>query len=463
MSKIITINPATEQTIEEFDVCTKEQVDQAVSDSKKALKIWKELGMQRADYLVSLADELRKNKATLARLITTEMGKPIKESLEEVEKCAWVMRYYAENGIKFLQTQYVTTDAKKSFVVLEPLGVIGSIMPWNFPLWQALRFAAPSLMSGNTVVLKPSSVAPRCGIAIEDSFRNSGFPENVFQTVVGDLTTAELLLDANIDGVSFTGSVNVGAKVGQKALSRLKKCVLELGGSDPFIVCNDANIEKAATGALKGRFINCGQSCIASKRFFVVKDVAEEFIDKFVKKTEKLKVGDPLDEDTDIGPLVNKSALETARDQVYDAIAKGANLLTGGERIERKGFFFPPTIISKVTKEMKVMQEETFSPVAPITIVDNEDEAVKLANSSRFGLGASVWTEDLIKAERMTTMLENGMICVNNVVVSDPRLPFGGIKDSGIGRELSSYGMLEFTNIKSVRFYEELIVKHYVE
>lgn len=463
MSKIITVNPATEQTIEEFDVSTKEQVDKAVSDSKKALKMWKDLGMRRADYLVSLADELRKNKATLARLITTEMGKPIKESLEEVEKCAWVMSYYAENGIKFLQTQYVTTDAKKSFVSLEPLGVIGSIMPWNFPLWQALRFAVPSLMSGNTVVLKPSSVAPHCGIAIEDSFRNSGFPDDVFKTVVGDYTTAEFLLDSNIDGVSFTGSVNVGAKVGQKALSRLKKCVLELGGSDPFIVCTDANIEKAANGALKGRFINCGQSCIASKRFFVVKDVAEEFIDKFVKKTEKLKVGDPLDEDTDIGPLVNKSALETTQDQVDDSIAKGANLLTGGKRIERKGFFFSPTIISEVRKEMKVMREETFSPIAPITIVDNEDEAVKLANSSRFGLGASVWTEDLIKAERITTMLENGMICVNNVVVSDPRLPFGGIKDSGIGRELSSYGMLEFTNIKSVRFYEELIVKHYVE
>lgn len=463
MPKIKTINPATEQVIAEFDVSTKEQVDEAVQKAKKAFKEWRELGSRRADHLASFANELRKNKQRLAKIITNEMGKPIRESIPEVEKCAWVMDYYAENGITFLKTETATTDAKKSFVSFEPLGVIGSIMPWNFPFWQALRFAAPSLMAGNTVVLKPSSVVPQCGLAIEESFRNAGFPSDVFQTVIGDSSTAELLLDSDIDALSFTGSVSVGAKVGQKAISRLKKCVLELGGSDPFIVCADADIEKAASGALKGRFINCGQSCIASKRFFVVKNIADEFIDKFVKNAKKLKVGDPLDEDTDIGPMVNKSALETAQSQVDDAISNDAELLTGGKRIGRKGYFYSPTILRGVKKSMRVMQEETFGPIAPIAIVDDEDEAVMLANASRFGLGASVWTEDLIKAERIAKVLENGLVTVNNVVVSDPRLPFGGVKQSGIGRELSRYGMLEFTNIKSVRFYEELIVKHYVE
>jgi len=463
MSKIETINPATEEVIAEFDVSTKEQVDEAVQKAKKAFAAWRELGSRRTDHLASFANELRKNKQRLAKLITNEMGKPIKESIPEVEKCAWVMDYYAENGITFLKTEAVTTDAKKSFVSFEPLGVIGSIMPWNFPFWQALRFAAPSLMAGNTVVLKPSSAVPQCGLAIEESFRNAGFPRDVFQTIIGDSSTAELLLDSDIDAVSFTGSVSVGAKVGQKAISRLKKCVLELGGSDPFIVCADADIEKAASGALKGRFINCGQSCIASKRFFVVKNVADEFIDKFVKNTKKLRVGDPLDEETDIGPMVNKSALETAQSQVDDATSKGAELLTGGKRVGSKGYFYSPTVLSGVKQSMRVMQEETFGPIAPVAIVNDEDEAVRLANASRFGLGASVWTEDLIKAERIAKVLENGLVTVNNVVVSDPRLPFGGVKQSGVGRELSRYGMLEFTNIKSVRFYEELIVKHYVE
>jgi acyl-CoA reductase-like NAD-dependent aldehyde dehydrogenase len=304
----------------------------------------------------------------------------------------------------------------------------------------------------------------QCGIEIEKSFLKAGVPEGVFQTLVGDSKIAESLIDSDgVNAITFTGSVPVGAKVAQRATSKLKKTVLELGGSDPFIVCEDADIEKASAGAVKGRFVNCGQSCIASKRFIVVKDIAKEFTEKCVQKTERLKVGDPLADDTDLGPLVNAKSLENMEEIVKRSIKEGAELLTGGERFKDKGYFYRPTILANVTPAMEIAQEEVFGPVAPIILAEDEKEATRIANDSKFGLGASIWTQNLEKAEELSSKIESGMVTVNNVVISDPRVPFGGKKYSGFGRELSRYGMLEFVNIKSVRFYDQLVHGPYVE
>jgi succinate-semialdehyde dehydrogenase/glutarate-semialdehyde dehydrogenase/succinyl-CoA reductase len=374
-----------------------------------------------------------------------------------------VIEYYADNGQILSTDEVINTDARKTVIRFQPIGVIGSIMPWNFPYWQALRFAAPSLMIGNTIVLKPASATMQSGIEIEKTFNRVGLPDGVFQTLVGDTSVAESLIDSNINAVTFTGSVPVGAKVAQRATSELKKTVLELGGSDPFIVCEDADVEKASSGAVKGRFINCGQSCIASKRFIVVKSVANEFIEKFVQKTEKLRVGDPLSDDTDIGPLVSASGLNKIDSQVKESVKEGAEVLTGGEQIGRKGYFYRPTVLKKVNPKMQIAQEEVFGPVAPIIVAGDDVESVEIANDSEYGLGASIWTQDLDKAERLSNSVESGIVSVNNVVASDPRVPFGGVKKSGFGRELSRYGMLEFVNIKSVRFYDQLVRNHYVE
>ena len=461
---IKTVNPATEEIIQEYEVMTKEQINDKVKKARNTFQDWKKDASKRTDLLHDFANELRKDKEHLARTATKEMGKAIKESRSEVEKCAWAIEYYADHGQIFSTGEIVNTDARKSIITFQPLGVIGSIMPWNFPYWQGLRFAAPSLMVGNTIILKPASATMQCGIEIEKTFDKAGLSEGVFQTLVGDSRIAETLIDSNgINAITFTGSVPVGAKVAQRATSKLKKTVLELGGSDPFIVCADADIEKASTGAVKGRFINCGQSCIASKRFIVVKEVADEFTEKFVQKTEQLRVGDPLSEETDVGPLVNAKSLENMEGIVNRTAKSGAELLTGGERINGKGYFFKPAIFKNVSPEMEIAQEEVFGPVAPIITANDEKQALEMANDSKFGLGASIWTQDLEKAERLSSMVDSGIVTVNNVVVSDPRVPFGGIKNSGFGRELSRYGMLEFVNIKSVRFYDQLVHNHHVE
>lgn len=460
---IKTINPATEEIIAEYQNITEADLKSKIAKSREAFSKWKTDSKNRAMFLHLLSEELRKNKESLAKVATQEMGKPLKESLAEVEKCAWVMEFYGDNGETFLNPESVNTDARKSFIAFEPIGIIASIMPWNFPYWQALRFAAPSLMAGNTIVLKPASVTMQCGIQIEKMFAKTGFPEGIFQTLVSDSSMAEKLIDSDINAVTFTGSNVVGAKVAQRATSKIKKCVLELGGSDPFIVCSDADIDKASTGAVKGRFINCGQSCIASKRFFIVKNLAKEFIEQFVQKVEKLNVGDPMSESTDIGPLVNADGLHRIDTMVKDAVSKGARVLTGGKMLKDKGYFYAPTVLDNVTPEMMVAREEVFGPVAPVTVVENEDEAIRLANSSQYGLGASIWTKNLEKAEKLSRLIESGIVSVNNVVISDPRVPFGGVKQSGFGRELSRYGMLEFVNIKSVRFYDQLVLHHRVE
>lgn len=440
-----------------------EQIVQLVSKAKRVFPTWKKDYEQRRSYIYNLVEYLKKNKVELAKVATREMGKALKESIGEVEKCAWALEFYADNGDSFLADEVLNTDARKSFLTFEPLGVIGSIMPWNFPYWQALRFAAPCLMAGNVILMKPSRVTIQSGLEIEKAFTESGMPDGIFQTVVGSVESANHLIDSDVNAVTFTGSTDAGAKVGERAAMHLKKCVLELGGSDPFIVLDDAIIEKAAEGAVKGRFINCGQSCVASKRFFVGKNIAKDFIELFIKKASQLKIGDPMSTETDIGPLSSKEGLDTISGIVEDAKEKGAEILLGGEQIDGEGYFYQPTILTNVKPNMRIAKEETFGPVAPITIVDNEGEAVRLANDIEFGLGASIWTRDLAKAEKISRRIESGIVSVNNVVLSDPRIPFGGIKHSGFGRELSRYGMLEFVNIKSVRFYDNLIHHHYVE
>jgi acyl-CoA reductase-like NAD-dependent aldehyde dehydrogenase len=462
-AELITINPTTEEILNKYTIMTKENVSAVVKKARNAYKEWVKDLDKRIDSLYHVAQELRKNKENLSRTATNEMGKAIKEARAEIDKCVWAIEYFADNGKNFIHDESFNTDARKSIIKFEALGIIASIMPWNFPYWQALRFAAPSLIAGNTIVLKPASATMQCGIEIEKTFDKAGLSEGIFKTVIGDSSVAEILVDSDVNAVTFTGSVPVGAKVAQRATSQLKKTVLELGGSDPFIVCADADIEKASTGAVKGRFINCGQSCIASKRFIVVKNIAKEFIEKFIQKTEKLKVGDPSSDDTDIGPLVNEKALKTIDSQVNDSIKEGAEVFIGGEQMGSNGYFYKPTILGNTTPNMRIVNEEVFGPVAPILIAENEKEAIKLANDSEFGLGASIWTKDLENAEVLSNIIKSGIVSVNNVVVSDPRVPFGGIKKSGFGRELSRYGMLEFVNIKSIRLYDQLIHEHYVE
>ena len=459
----MTVNPTSGQILNEYENMAKENINELVRRAREAFSDWKKDIQKRADSLYAFADEIRKNKENLAVTATREMGKAIKESRSEIDKCAWTIEYYADNGKIFTSDEIVNTDARKSVIIFEPIGVIGSIMPWNFPYWQALRFAAPSLMAGNTIVLKPASATMQCGIEIEKAFINAGIPRGIFQTMIGDSSTAETLIDSEINAVTFTGSVQVGGKVAQRATSQLKKTVLELGGSDPFIVCEDADIEKASTGAVKGRFINCGQSCIASKRFIITKEIAGEFIEKFVSKTEKLRVGDPLLDDTDIGPLVNSKSLNNIETLVSKSVKEGAEVATGGEHPNSKGFFYRPTIMKKVSPKMEVASEEVFGPIAPVITVEEEKDAIKVANNSKYGLGASIWTQDLEKAEKLSRSIESGIVTVNNVVISDPRVPFGGIKNSGFGRELSRYGMLEFVNVKSIRFYDQLVHNHHVE
>jgi succinate-semialdehyde dehydrogenase/glutarate-semialdehyde dehydrogenase/succinyl-CoA reductase len=453
--KFATTNPSTGELLAEYEMATPDQVEAAVHRARQAFQDWRRLRpSERGKFLAKVADALKARKDEFARIMTNEMGKIIRESTAEVAKCALALDYYAENAERFLTPELAQTDASKSFVAFEPLGVIAAIMPWNFPMWQLARFAAPALAAGNTTVFKPASATPQTGLSLEAAFNQAGLPAGCFKTLLGDSRIADLMIDSDADAVTFTGSVSVGSKVGERSGRNLKKFVLELGGSDPFIVLEDADLETASAGAVTGRFINCGQSCIAAKRFIVAKPIAEKFTEEFVGKVKKMKVGDPLDPETDMGPLVNESGLKEIERQVKDSVKMGAQVLTGGHRLDRKGFFFAPTLLSNVTQDMPVMREEVFGPVAPIMAVRDQDEAVRVANATEFGLGASVWTRNLEEAEKIARQIQSGVVTVNNVVASDPRVPFGGVKKSGIGRELGRYGLLEFTNIKTVRLYE---------
>jgi len=450
--KITTVNPATEEVLAEYDALTEEQVNHEVNDSRKVYEsIWKKFDIsERGKLLRNLGHLLQQRKKEYATIITNEMGKPITESLAEVEKCSWVCEYYADNGEKFLKPEFIETNAKDSYVRFDPLGVIGCIMPWNFPFWQVLRFCVPALFAGNTVLLKHSSVCPLSGNTIQKALEDAGFPKGVFRHLVGNYVVGEALAKSNVDAVSITGSTRAGKRVAEIASQQLHKFILELGGSDPFIVLKDANIDKAAEIGVKSRFLNNGQSCIAAKRFIVEQDVIEEFTKKFIENVEKQVVGDPLDPKTTIGPLVRDNSRDTIVNQIGQSALKGAKVLVGGNVPQMKGYFFNPTVIGKVTPDMSISREEVFGPVAPIIAARNPTEAIRFANDTEFGLGSSIWSEKFAKENNLVKDIEAGMVFVNSMVISDPRIPFGGIKNSGIGRELSNYGLKEFVNIKSV-------------
>ena len=449
--KFQTINPATGKVIADYYNMSNDEVSGKIKNARIAFQNWKKLDIsERTSYIRRLARVIRKNKDEYARLITEEMGKPVRQSIAEIEKCIWACDYYAEHAESFLSDELIPTEFRKSFVSFEPLGVIAAIMPWNFPFWQVMRFAIPALTAGNVGILKHSSISMGSAVKIEQAFRDAGFPQDVFQSIIGDYRVGEMLIQGGIDAVSITGSINTGKRVAELASRDLKKFVLELGGSDPFIVLEDADLNQTAHMATQARLLNTGQSCIAAKRFIVVKEVAEKFTKLFVENTEAEVIGDPMDSKTTVGPLVRESQRQALIKQVENAKSKGGLILTGGKTVNRDGYFYEPTIISNVNHEMEVVKQEVFGPAAPIIIVDNEDEAVRQANDSEFGLGASIWTNNIERGIRLARQIKSGIVSVNEMVKSDPRLPFGGIKHSGIGRELSEYGIKEFVNIKSV-------------
>jgi acyl-CoA reductase-like NAD-dependent aldehyde dehydrogenase len=448
---IETINPATGKVIGSYNSMSIEEINQRTKNARNSFEDWKKLDIsERCTYMRRLGRVMKKNKEDYAKLITEEMGKPIRQSLAEIDKCAWVCDYYSEHAESFLRDELIPTEFRKSFVSFEPLGVIACIMPWNFPFWQVMRFAVPALAAGNVGILKHSSVCLGTSLQIEQAFKDAGFPENIFQSIIGDYRAGEALTQSDIDAVSVTGSVNTGRRVAELATKELKKFVLELGGSDPFIVLEDADLNQTAHMAAQSRLLNNGQSCIAAKRFIVVKDVADKFTKLFVEETESEVVGDPMDSKTTVGPLVRDSQREALAKQVDDARSRGASILTGGNSINRDGYFYEPTLVSHVDHNMKIVKEEVFGPAAPIIVVNDEEEAIREANNSEFGLGASIWTNNIERGILLARKVESGIVSVNEMVRSDPRLPFGGIKHSGIGRELSEVGIKEFVNIKSV-------------
>lgn len=451
LMKITTVNPATEERIEDFEVEERDEINKKVEAAKKAFEYWKDVDIkERSRLMRRLGRKMLSKDQKLAESITKEMGKPIKESIAEIEKCASICEYFGKNAKKMLKDDSVKTEFKKSYVRFEPLGVIGSIMPWNFPMSQVIRFSAPAIVAGNVQIAKPSSATPRSGgLAVEELFHAVKFPEGVFQAAIGDASTGATLMESRIDAASFTGSVEAGSKVGQLAVKGIRPIVLELGGSDPFIVLEDADMDQAVKGAVHGRFLNCGQSCIAAKRFIVLKDIDDVFTEKFIDATKSLKVGDPMDASTDIGPLVRDSARAALERQISESVKQGGKVLLGGKRLQGKGYFFEPTVMS-ATNGMAIAREEAFGPAAPIIAADTEEDAVRIANDTEFGLGASIWTTNIERGEMIAKKIRAGVTYVNKNVRSDPRLPFGGAKKSGIGRELSRYGLLEMTNIKSV-------------
>lgn len=447
------LNPATGKVIKTYKTMTDKQAAQAVQASHETFLSWREVPFfQRAELMKEAAEVLRDNVEEYAKLMTLEMGKTIKEARAEVNKCAWVCDYYAENAEEFLSREMVETEASESFVTFQPEGVILAVMPWNFPFWQVFRFAAPALMAGNTGVLKHASNVPGCALAIEDVFRKAGFPEHAFRTLlIGSRQVGTVIENPLVMAVTLTGSTPAGKAVAAKAGEMLKKTVLELGGSDAYVVLEDADLDAAVDSCVLSRMINGGQSCIAAKRFIVVQSIKEEFEKRYVEKMKAYKMGDPLDEDTTVGPQARHDLRDELHQQVEESIAKGAHCLLGGEVPENKGAFYPATVLTDVKKGMPAYDDELFGPVAAIIPVKDEAEAIKTANDSIFGLGGAVFTGDIEKGTRLAEKeIEAGCVFVNTFVRSDPRLPFGGIKESGYGRELSHYGIKEFVNIKTV-------------
>jgi len=449
---ISTINPATGELLKTFAQLTDSEIDQKIERAADAFSRYRRLPFaDRARMMLKAADILESEKDTFARLMTTEMGKPFRSAVDEAVKCAWACRYYAENAERFLADETVETTATRSYVHYQPLGPILAVMPWNFPFWQVIRFAAPALMAGNVGLLKHASNVPQCALAIEEIFRKAEFPEGVFQTLlIGSQQVDRILNDPRVVAATLTGSEEAGVQVGTGAAKRIKKVVLELGGSDPFIVMPSANLDEAVATAVKARIINNGQSCIAAKRFIVADAIANEFERKFVSKMEALKVGDPFDESTELGPLATADGVTSLHADVQKTVAAGARVLTGGKPLKRTGNFYAPTVLTDIPKDSPAYREELFGPVACIFRAKDLDDAIRIANDSRFGLGASAWTNDQSERERFINELEAGMVFINKMVASDPRLPFGGVKHSGHGRELGPYGIREFTNTKTV-------------
>jgi succinate-semialdehyde dehydrogenase/glutarate-semialdehyde dehydrogenase len=449
---IATINPATGETLKTFEQLSDREIDRKLQIAAETFSKYRRTSFaERAKMMQRAAQILEEKKETFARMMTTEMGKTFRSAVEEAVKCAWVCRFYAENGEAFLADEVVATPATRSYVRYQPLGPVLAVMPWNYPFWQVIRAAAPILTAGNVMLLKHASNVPQCALMIEGLFLDAGFPEGVFQTLlIGSQKVEAVLGDSRIAAATLTGSEGAGVQVALGAATKVKKVVLELGGSDPFIVMPSANLNEAVATAVKARISNNGQSCIAAKRFIIAEPIADEFLSKFVATMAALKVGDPFDEKTDLGPLATKDGVETLDQSVRITVESGGELLTGGKPLNRPGNFYAPTVLSSIPKGSPAHCEELFGPVASVFRARDLDEAIRIANDSRFGLGASAWTNDEKERERLINEIESGMVFINRMVASDPRLPFGGVKWSGYGRELGTFGIREFTDIKTV-------------
>lgn len=452
LDAVTTVNPATGEALERIERTSPAELENALAAASERFGSWRKTTLdERAALLRAVATRLRSESEALAQTAVREMGKPLAQARSEVEKCAWCCDYFADNAASMLSDQPVRTEAQKSFVAFRPLGVVLAIMPWNFPYWQVFRAAVPALLAGNAMLLKHAENTTRCGLEIERIFAQAGAPEGLFRTLVIDHERADALMnDARVVAASLTGSERAGVAIASAAGSQLKKTVLELGGSDPFIVLADADLDAASALAVKARFQNNGQSCIAAKRFIVVDSAYGAFIERFVKRAAQQIVGDPLHEQTEIGPLARRDLLESMHEQVRATIDRGASATLGGRPIARAGNFYQPTIVTNVTPGMAMFDEEIFGPAAAVIRAKDERDAIALANRSSFGLGASLHTRDLERAQRLAGEIEAGMVFVNALVASDPRLPFGGIKRSGHGRELSTFGIREFTNVQTV-------------
>jgi succinate-semialdehyde dehydrogenase/glutarate-semialdehyde dehydrogenase len=449
---IATVNPATGQLIKSFEPLSDSQIEVKLQRAADTFSEYRKVPFaERARMMLKAGAILESEKENYGRIMTTEMGKTFRSAVDEAAKCAWVCRYYAENAERFLADEVVETSASRSYIRYQPLGAVLAVMPWNFPFWQVLRFAAPALMAGNVGLLKHASIVPQSALMIEEVFRKAGFPEGAFQTLlIGSQKVERILDDPRVAAATLTGSEGAGVQVGMAAAKRIKKVVLELGGSDPFIVMPSANLETAVTTAVKARIFNNGQSCIAAKRFIVAEKIADEFERRFVSKMEALKVGDPFDEKMELGPLATADGVRDLDRDVQKTIKAGARVLTGGKSLDRPGNFYAPTVLTNIPKDSPAYREELFGPVASVFRAKDLDHAIQIANDSRFGLGASAWTNDKTERERFINDLESGMVFINRMVASDPRIPFGGVKWSGHGRELGAHGIREFTNIKTV-------------
>jgi len=454
--RISTTNPATGKTLRTFEPYSAARVNESIGRSVAAYHQHRRTTFaERAARMQNAAGILEAECRELGKLMTLEMGKPLKAAMAEAEKCATACRYYAENAERFLADEPIRMESGKAWIAFQPIGAILAIMPWNFPFWQVFRFAAPALMAGNVGILKHSSNVPQCALAIEDIFRRAGFVDGVFQTLlIGSDAVDGIIADTRVAAVTLTGSEGAGRSVASTAGKHLKKSVMELGGSDPFVVMPSADLETAVSTAVSARMINNGQSCIAAKRFIVHEKIYDEFLRTFVARVSAVRVGDPMDDKTELGPLATAAIRDGLDDQVKASVAKGARVLTGGKKLEREGWFYAPTVLADIPPDAPAARDELFGPVASVFKAKDLTDAIQIANGTSFGLGASVWTRDDAERDRFVSDIESGLLFINGMVASDPRLPFGGVKSSGFGRELGEFGIREFVNIKSVRVME---------